>query len=843
MPITSEKRNLLPLALPAIGDLQTPPSREASVYSLGYDEITLPPIGGNALYLLNLLTLTGIIKIEDVDYRRFAEVYNKEAASLTQNDLKEINRLFDRIEVCFEGTVRLLGNTFSGSGNNDYFTAQLLAFIEQKTSYLRIELILSFEDYEFVHLFISLMNSKKEELKNYCKRFVKTITCKKSLYNFIYLLTNDLISFDEIKESFTLAVLSKFKLFSYTRTDENLHVLFSPGKISHQGLKKLSESYSIVSETNTQDEFFNLIKKLEGEIQKKSIVTLLKLYQDELQKIQQIPQENLRLSPNFPLICLAIGLEDNLHLENNEAIPTQFIHSRPSPSILDSEYTSLTTQNMIMYSTPKDKNDLTSSSTESESDDEDELSRSLRDSPMQDKSITSILNIVSSSLSEKPPALIYPQHLIESASSAVGDLHGNAMKLIQFLILTNTITICESDYNRLYQLYQKPYIDFQKCDIEEMKSIIERITYLNKKPLFLIGDILSDRGNNDWFTLMILAALKRNQIPFYIPYSNHDIEFLLRYNNAYYHYEEVQVKYGTGVNLEELEQRVDFSEDTRPTKLIAEDYFQNVEINETFTHSTDSIAHFLEKYFITQQDIQTVMDEVYFPALTAIPYCVVDDTHLVLFLHAPAGLEYIEGLAQLHNIPCDFSSMSALIRTIDTINAAQKIRNIADLDRFLDRYENETRKGGSKVPTPHKHPLHYGAWNRLNTYISFNKIAKENYVVTVVHGHNGPQALPGFENHLVNLDSLHGKHPPSDHLRQEDFRLFRCPSVRTPSDSQAPSSQTASSSRVSTPLSRISSSLTLFSDSPARPSASGRAEATAPSLQAPSVTRLGIRNS
>src|SRR5579864_4775020 len=79
---------------------------------------------------------------------------------------------------------------------------------------------------------------------------------------------------------------------------------------------------------------------------------------------------------------------------------------------------------------------------------------------------------------------------------SIGDMHGNALKLIHFLISEGVLKTNEADYLQLVQIYERLYNDDYKSnlaqtrkDIEAFNKILGRAEIASSTPLIrLIGD-------------------------------------------------------------------------------------------------------------------------------------------------------------------------------------------------------------------------------------------------------------------------------------------------------------------------------------------------------------------
>lgn len=105
--------------------------------------------------------------------------------------------------------------------------------------------------------------------------------------------------------------------------------------------------------------------------------------------------------------------------------------------------------------------------------------------------------------------LVYPTKnsdliLDEGYQLTLGDLHGNALKLLNTLIKHHVMDLDEKSYTDFADVYIKKTEDLMPDDMKKFNSILEKITFNPRAKDFfirLIGDELADRGSNDYFTL------------------------------------------------------------------------------------------------------------------------------------------------------------------------------------------------------------------------------------------------------------------------------------------------------------------------------------------------------
>ena len=330
------------------------------------------------------------------------------------------------------------------------------------------------------------------------------------------------------------------------------------------------------------------------------------------------------------------------------------------------------------------------------------------------------------------PAVVEIDETINHVS--VGDLHGNALKLIYTLIQEGFLTLKngKDDYDKLVALYssKKSWTrnpnDPKKLTIEDLnsfRSIIQNATCNNARALTLIGDVLCDRGNNDYFTLLVLKKLKKERVDVDIMLSNHDMEFIRDYERD---------KFTGKSNL---------------------DFTQCLSLR--------MMRCLIDDGRIDETNLRKLIKDVYVPMVKAIGYTISPDKQTIsLFTHAPVGLETIQALAVRLGIVYREDSIDELITTIDAINARVN-------EELMARELSQIMKGEEATittPTQKKNyengeiltdlPLSRLIWCRKTDDIRTDLLTGERLDLSFIHGHDTKVAsLPTH----TNLDNGFGK--------------------------------------------------------------------------------------
>jgi len=224
-----------------------------------------------------------------------------------------------------------------------------------------------------------------------------------------------------------------------------------------------------------------------------------------------------------------------------------------------------------------------------------------------------------------------------------GDLHGNALLLINLLI-TSGYAKCadEKAYDEIVKLYDRSE-KLTKPDLENFQKFLDdKLVFPeeNKHILIrLLGDMFYDRGKNDALTLLVLKKIKRKQIIL----SNHDIGFWIKL---------IKNKDTCSPNV-----------------------------------SYGGLNTAIEDKIITKIEIMEIFREHIFPNLVLIGYDFKEPNTLDLFQHAPGDFNSLRKLAKYYHVPFDpeiKSDPKKICAAIDQINTAFQIS--VQNNTFLDEY-------------------------------------------------------------------------------------------------------------------------------------------------------------
>ena len=113
----------------------------------------------------------------------------------------------------------------------------------------------------------------------------------------------------------------------------------------------------------------------------------------------------------------------------------------------------------------------------------------------------------------------------------IGDGHSNTLKMLQHLL---DLEIIKKSAQK--DLWSKLEVAYNDNSTNDFKTAIDQLfdkrnNYLeqdkiNKNKIVFIGDLLADRGENDFFTLYLMFKMHESNIEYKIVLSNHDWEFI-----------------------------------------------------------------------------------------------------------------------------------------------------------------------------------------------------------------------------------------------------------------------------------------------------------------------------
>ncbi len=303
----------------------------------------------------------------------------------------------------------------------------------------------------------------------------------------------------------------------------------------------------------------------------------------------------------------------------------------------------------------------------------------------------------------------------KGAQLTLGDLHGNALKLLYTLIRHGVVTnISKEDYISFNRLYKKTADEVTAADIKWFKALLRKTKVNSQGTLRLIGDELADRGANDYFTLSILAKLY-NRTNVEVLVSNHSIEFIRAFEKAKTYISE-NLGFGQAASMQNLQQLID-------------------------------------KKLITRAQVDAVVKNKYLPNVKLLSYTLDDaNGRIGIFTHAPVGMECLQAIAAKLGVEFKDKSINDLAQTIENINNIFNEQYVKT-NRVHTLFDSETGFRDPAFADPVTAPFTHLIWNRDH---NVNRpVDHKGYKIKWIHGHD---ARPSNILHRIyNLDNFLGK--------------------------------------------------------------------------------------
>ncbi len=301
----------------------------------------------------------------------------------------------------------------------------------------------------------------------------------------------------------------------------------------------------------------------------------------------------------------------------------------------------------------------------------------------------------------------------------IGDLHGNAIKLL-FMLIKHGIAknITTLDYELLVAIYNTPPEKIQNYHIDFFEQKMANMQCHFNGIIRLIGDELADRGSNDYFMLKLFQSLAKANIIVEILLSNHGAEF----NEA----SEIRKKYSVSMMRKDL------------------------------VKSMLNLQYFIASKLVNDKEIDRILNHIYKPKIKIISYSISPTkSEITIYSHAPIGLNTVKALANHFKITYQDSSAVKLALTLELINYKFQKKFRKKLLHKL--YEDGVMYQGycGEPIDQNKHPLEFVMWNRIHDSSLIDRPNWNNdYRLNFVHGHDHSTLDYG---NIYNLDNDFGK--------------------------------------------------------------------------------------
>ncbi|MFL9989633.1 hypothetical protein, partial [Paraburkholderia sediminicola] len=148
-------------------------------------------------------------------------------------------------------------------------------------------------------------------------------------------------------------------------------------------------------------------------------------------------------------------------------------------------------------------------------------------------------------LTFEAPGLPHPHdQLRHMRKIAFGDMHGNTLMALEFLIQADVLQLPEPGGELLWDAIKAAITTGKVSDAAAFRALLSQLVVNPSRKdagIILIGDLLADRGQNDFLMLTLFSFLSENRIDFKIILSNHDLDFILNIKNILAKYKELLV--------------------------------------------------------------------------------------------------------------------------------------------------------------------------------------------------------------------------------------------------------------------------------------------------------------
>lgn len=368
----------------------------------------------------------------------------------------------------------------------------------------------------------------------------------------------------------------------------------------------------------------------------------------------------------------------------------------------------------------------------------------------------------------------YPEAQILQPQSTltIGDLHGNAIKLLFFLAESGILSLRNQayDYQKLVEIYYLEIDLIQPCHLDQFESILEAALFnpvATTIKIRLLGDEVADRGQNDYFTLLILEQLHKHFVPIEIIFSNHSAEF------------------------------VKFYEEDYPLEFVPLIFAQNMEYIKSLGCATyqKGLIYFLKHELVPKDKILFLITNIYKPSLKLLSYNIElakqNLCNITIYSHAPVGLETIKALADkfniMYNSNCDIL-LEQFINILEQIN--QEFNKLVENNLVTKGLLEEKPYLYAEKPHISSLPVLRTIWNRIEHPVSdapffrphFMSFKDQKCKMHYTHGHDGQGNVKISEQEYVtNLDNCLGMSYNNDYNEQGEYTVEKeCPTPKAP---------------------------------------------------------------
>lgn len=114
----------------------------------------------------------------------------------------------------------------------------------------------------------------------------------------------------------------------------------------------------------------------------------------------------------------------------------------------------------------------------------------------------------------------------------VGNLNGNAMKLLYLLVEYGIALIDEESYFKLGQIFQESLVKLTKTKLKEFAQLLDKIQFKGGAKLVLLDGAVGGDEGNDYFTLLLMQKLLKRNVVIKTHLSSANAKLCRAYRNA-----------------------------------------------------------------------------------------------------------------------------------------------------------------------------------------------------------------------------------------------------------------------------------------------------------------------
>lgn len=733
-------------------NLKTTLLPESLVTGCGYEhnEVAIPQLAGNPLYLLNALIKLSVISIPEADHGQFHLLGSDDIDTLSKDDIEDLERVINRIQLTKQSPLRsliLLGNSFSNREYNEYVMLILLQRLKELG--LKIHLVMDIKDYIFLHLLEDLSTQADwaiEEIRDAFEKKSAHSELEPSAVKLIKGILQNKISITKLASLYH-SLKPHCQLLHASKKQNGNVIVYSAHRFVSTSLGVLGQYFPELKllplDLQSPDALLAYVKALQAITSQTLIADLFQNLQKEMTEI--LANSNHSEIKNKGILTqLAMGLaklpapEARFHFVYNEEKFSMPLPAQCHP-LIQRERNELKVY--LCYADERPGSVLDHSNNKADTALTPQNHSPQISAPALIKESTRLTTPPIQRSTVKPKAGEIEYYFL-------GDLHGNMLKLLHCLYREGLISLPRKNY--LY--FAHLYLHCQEGDIKknflDFKKNLQTITPLrpvNDYFIYLIGDIFTDRGRADPYTLSLLTHLSNRGVNFKIIASNHDTELLHQHHQAR--------------NAEKMLGKLS-------GEMLKACYGNSYFLMPEQSCSGKLTASLLENGALSQEEMVCFFDQIYYPRLELFDV-IPTQSGLIIVVHAPAGLPLFEGLALQMNMPFITENRASLLASLEGIR--DRCRRLLQADTIHLFFEQLIGKNAQN-PSPHNEPFTYAIWNRSEKDIHFNNRPKDTSI-TVIHGHNGEGRYPHLP--LLSVDSEFGKNPTQDDAIQHDYLIAR----------------------------------------------------------------------